>query len=93
MRLTPGGHIMPHNDGDGRIFGPYNLALIHPLECLFVFEGKGLVPFKPGRGFFLDLGVRHCVLNYSKSFRYHVIIHGTLTSDVDSLIRSSLEKL
>jgi len=93
MRLAPGGYIMPHNDGDGRIFGPYNLALTHPPECFFYFEDKGLVPFKPGRGFFLDLGVRHCVINYSKSFRYHVIIHGTLTSDVDPLIRSSLEKL
>ena len=96
MRLAPGGHIMPHNDGDGRIFGPYNLALTHPPECLFVFENKGVVPFKPGRGFFLDLGVRHCVINYinrSRLFRYHVIIHGTLTPDVDPLIRSSLEKL
>jgi len=93
MRLAPGGHIMPHNDGEGRIFGPYNLALTHPPKCFFVFEDKGLVPFKPGRGFFLDLGVKHCVVNYSNSFRYHIIIHGTLTSDVDPLIRSSLEKL
>lgn len=93
MRLEPGGYIMPHKDGEGRIFGPYNLALTHPDGCTFHFEGKGKVPFKPGRGFFLDLGRRHCVVNYSTEFRYHVIVHGTPTQDVGPRIKASLGRL
>lgn len=76
MKLAPGGYIMPHTDGQGRTFGPFNFALTQPESCEFIFEGKGVVPFKQGRGFMLDLGVRHCVYNNSDSSRYHVIIHG-----------------
>jgi len=93
MRLAPGGYIMPHNDGEGRFFGPYNLALTHPDGCVFNFEGKGQVPFKPGRGFFLDLGVRHCVLNYSREFRYHIIIHGIPTEGIAPRIKAALGKI
>ena len=93
MRIEPGGYIMPHKDGEGRIFGPYNLALTHPDGCTFHFEGKGKVPFKPGRGFFLDLGRRHCVVNYSREFRYHVIIHGTPTPEIGPRIKESLGRL
>ena len=93
MRLEPGGYIMPHKDGEGRIFGPYNLALTHPDGCTFHFEGKGKVPFKPGRGFFLDLGRRHCVVNYSREFRYHVIIHGVPTPEIGPKIKESLGRL
>jgi hypothetical protein len=76
MRLAPGGYIMPHVDGKGRIFGPFNFALTHPLGCNFVFEKYGIVPFKVGRGFMLDLGVKHCIVNDSDEVRYHLIIHG-----------------
>lgn len=93
MRLNPGGYIMPHKDGEGRIFGPYNLALTHPDGCTFHFEGKGKVPFKPGRGFFLDLGRRHCVVNYSREFRYHIIIHGIPTPEIGPRIKASLGRL
>lgn len=79
MKLAPGGYVMPHTDGTGRIFGPFNFALTQPESCEFVFEGRGIVPFKVGRGFMLDLGVRHCVYNNSDSNRYHVIIHGSPT--------------
>ena len=33
MKLAPGGYIMPHTDGAGRIFGPLNIALTHPIGC------------------------------------------------------------
>ena len=76
MRLEPGGYIMPHRDGEGRIFGPFNFALTQPVGCEFVFENKGLVPFRQGRGFLLDLGIRHAIINRSDEVRYHLIIHG-----------------
>ncbi len=76
MRLAPGGFIMPHADGKGRTFGPFNFALTQPPGCDFVFEGYGVVPFRVGRGFLLDLGVRHAVYNNSDQVRYHLIIHG-----------------
>ncbi len=81
MKLAPGGYIMPHNDTpDGgkykRVFGPINIALTQPVDCFFVMEGVGLLPFRPGKGFILDVGHNHCLLNASNQNRYHLIIHG-----------------
>jgi hypothetical protein len=81
MRLAPGGYVMPHTDGTGRVFGPFNFALTQPIGCKFVFEGFGTVPFAQGRGCMLDLGVRHAVYNDSDQYRYHAIIHGHPTKD------------
>jgi hypothetical protein len=93
MKLDPGGYIMPHKDGDGRIFGPLNIALTNPEGCEFIFEGKGVVPFEPGRGFMLDLGIRHCVLNATEEPRYHIIVHGTPSDDMGPLIWDSLQNM
>jgi len=93
MKLLPGGYIMPHNDGDGRIFGPLNIPLTQSEGCTFVFEDKGIVPFKVGNGFMLDLGNNHCVVNNSEHVRYHVIVHGTPTEGIAPLIRKSLRQL
>lgn len=93
MRLAPGGYIMPHTDGAGRIFGPYNFALNNPQGCEFVFEGHGLVPFKAGRGFMLDLGIKHAVYNNSDEYRYHAIIHGRPYPGINQIVQSSIERL
>jgi len=93
MKLAPGGYIMPHTDGAGRIFGPLNIALTHPEGCKFVFEKYGEVPFKPGRGFILDLGIKHCVVNQSNEDRYHIIVHGRSTKQIERLIELSIGKL
>lgn len=93
MRLDPGGYIMPHTDGTGRIFGPYNFALTNPQGCEFVFEKHGLVPFRPGRGFMLDLGIKHAVYNNSNEYRYHVIVHGKPYPNINQIVQSSIEKL
>jgi hypothetical protein len=90
MRLKPGGYIMPHVDGPGKIFGPVNLPLTQPQGCRFVFKDIGTVPFKPGHGFMLDIGREHCVVNESNEDRYHIIIHGRTTNDMDTLIKQSL---
>jgi hypothetical protein len=76
MRLAPGGFIMPHSDGPGRIFSPLNIAINQPDECYFVFEGAGIVPFKAGTGMVLDVARKHAVINFSNEVRYHVIVHG-----------------
>lgn len=76
MRLAPGGYVMPHRDGEGRAFGPLNIAINNPVGCVFVFEGKGIVPFEPGLGMVLDVARRHAAINKSDEVRYHVIVHG-----------------
>jgi hypothetical protein len=90
MRLKPGGYIMPHVDGPGKIFGPVNLPLTQPQGCRFVFKDIGTVPFKVGQGFMLDIGRQHCVVNESNEDRYHIIIHGQTNKDMDTLIKQSL---
>ena len=92
MRLAPGGHIMPHTDGPGRIFGPLNFPLTNPEGCKFAFEEDGIVPFEVGRGFMLDLGRRHFVLNDSDEYRYHLIVHGIYSVEIGRLLYRSLEK-
>jgi hypothetical protein len=93
MKLSAGGYIMPHTDGAGRIFGPLNFALTHPEGCKFVFKDVGTVPFKIGRGFMLDIGREHVVVNQSEQDRYHIIIHGNPTADITNLISDSIKQL
>jgi hypothetical protein len=76
MKLAPGGYIMPHVDGPGRIFGPLNIAINNPDNCDFYFRTWGRVPFKQGSGNFLDIGNEHIVWNQSNEARYHFIVHG-----------------
>lgn len=87
MRLSPGGYIMPHTDGQGRIFGPFNFAINNPHGCEFVIEGCGVVPFKTGIGFLLDIGKKHAIVNNSAEYRYHIIIHGKLIESASELLR------
>jgi hypothetical protein len=82
MKLKAGGFIMPHTDGKGRIFGPLNVAINNPEGCRFGFKNDGLVPFKKGRGVFLDLGREHAVWNNSNEDRYHVIVHGHINPKI-----------
>jgi len=93
MRLAPGGFVMPHKDGNGRTFGPFNFALTNPVGCKFIFEGYGVVPFAQGRGCMLDLGIRHAVFNESDQNRYHVIVHGSPTSKFYQGMMSSIAHL
>jgi hypothetical protein len=93
MRLAPGGYIMPHTDGQGRIFGPYNFALTNPPGCEFYVKGYGQVPFKPGLGMFVDIGNQHALYNNSNQPRYHVIIHGRPTVNVAAAVKQTLEQL
>lgn len=87
MRLSPGGYIMPHSDGPGRIFGPFNFALTNPEGCKFVFKDIGIVPFKPGMGFLLDIGRPHALFNDSDEYRYHVIVHGIPDNTINQRVK------
>jgi hypothetical protein len=82
MKLNAGGYVMPHTDGVGRIFGPFNIAINNPKGCSFIFKNEGIVPFKTGRGVFLDLGREHAVWNNSNEDRYHIIVHGDINSEL-----------
>jgi hypothetical protein len=55
-----------------------------------VIEGHGVVPFKQGSGFLLDIGKKHAVINDSDEYRYHIIIHGKLTTNPAELLREIL---
>ena len=90
MRLAPGGYIMPHSDGEGRIFGPLNIAINNPEGCNFYFKDWGKVPFKQGTGFFLDIGNIHAVYNDSDEPRYHFIVHGHIN---ENLIQTAFSQL
>jgi hypothetical protein len=85
MRLAPGGYIMPHTDGPGRIFSPLNIAINNPNGCEFVFKNKGVVPFQPGYGMVIDVATEHIVLNNSNEPRYHIIVHGHYDNDFFNL--------
>ena len=76
MRLAPGGYIMPHNDGPGRIFSPLNIAINNPENCHFIFKDQGIVPYIAGTGFVINVAQEHIVVNFSNEARYHIIVHG-----------------
>lgn len=85
MKLAPGGYIMPHTDGRGRIFSPLNIAINNPDGCHFVFKDKGIVPFVAGTGMIIDVGREHIVINDSNEARYHIIVHGHYDKDFFNL--------
>jgi hypothetical protein len=86
MELEPNCSITPHSDMPGRLPGeqgidmldfgvPVNIAVIHPEDCYMVLEGYGVVPFKEGKAFIINIRNYHSVLNFSNKPRVHVIGH------------------
>lgn len=75
MLLKAGGFVLPHKDRDHKLLFPINIALNNPEGCNFIMENQGIVPFKPGKGFLLDLSNTHAVWNNSNEDRIHLIIH------------------
>jgi len=86
MELTPGSAIIPHSDMPGKLPGeekfdaisfgvPINIAVVHPKDCHMVLEGYGVVPFKEGRAFIVNIRNYHSVINFSQQNRIHVIGH------------------
>lgn len=92
MKVKAGGYIMPHVDGPGRIFGPLNIAINNPAGCGFYFKDWGRVPFEQARGFMLDIGNEHIVLNDSTEDRYHFIVHGHPGPDFQQRVFSQFKQ-
>ena len=72
---------------------PVNIAVVHPEDCYMVLEGHGVVPFKEGRAFIVNIRNYHSVINFSKQPRIHVIGHSHGYGDkqaafADLLVRS-----
>lgn len=83
MKLCAGGYIAPHRDvenyEESRI-GPINIALNNPAGCKFYVDGIGYLPFKSGAVIKLNLFYKHAVYNDSNEDRYHLIVHGRMSS-------------
>lgn len=107
MEVRPDGHIKPHSDMPGRLPGeenfdaldfgvPVNIAVIHPANCYMTLEGKGIVPFKEGRAFIVNIRHTHSVINFSQESRIHVIGHsygyGSKKHEFAELVTRSYKK-
>ena len=76
MLIEPNGYLMPHIDTQRRGFFPINIAITHPEDCYMVMEPFGIVPFSPGKSFWMDTSYKHAVVNFSDQPRVHIIING-----------------
>ena len=96
MLLEPGGYIYPHKDQEDFSFYPINIALNHPDGCKFAMDDIGVLPFKSGKAFHMNLAYRHSVVNYSNEKRFHLIIHalpGSKKEQHKQLLERSFLKL
>lgn len=108
MELEPISAITPHSDMPGRLPGeenfnalefgvPVNIAVVHPEDCHMVLQGKGIVPFKEGRAFIINIRHYHSVINFSTQNRIHVIGHsygyGSKLEKFADLVVRSYEKM
>ena len=108
MELETASAITPHSDMPGRLPGednfdalefgvPINIAVIHPNDCYMVLEGHGIVPFKEGKAFIVNIRNFHSVINFSKQKRVHVIGHsygyGEKLEQFADLVVRSYEKM
>lgn len=95
MKLSPKGFISPHNDGgDGidweNIWNhplPINIAIDHPPSCFMTIENSGVVPFKNGQSYLVNILKTHSVINFSDQKRKHLIVHGIVGNKKDKYCR------
>jgi hypothetical protein len=108
MELAPESSITPHSDMPGRLPGehgmdmldfgvPVNIAVIHPDDCHMVVQDYGVVPFKEGKVFIVNIRNYHSVINFTKQSRIHVIGHsygyGKKLEDFANLVVRSYENM
>lgn len=103
MKLGSQGSISPHNDDNGsvdldKMFEyplPINVAIIHPNDCFMTIKDQGVVPFKAGKMFFVNILKDHSVINFSNQCRIHLIAHcyvGNRREEFCELIARSYKK-
>lgn len=93
MRLKPNGYISLHKDNEISQLSPINIAIDHPLDCRFVMEKYGTVPFETGRALILDVSNYHTVFNNSNKDRWHIIVHQTTNDKFQNLVVKSYKTL
>jgi len=108
MELQSESAITPHSDMPGRLPGeagmdmldfgvPVNIAVIHPADCYMVLQNYGIVPFKEGKAFIVNIRNYHSVINFSKQPRVHVIGHsygyGSKLDEFAELVVRSYRKM
>ena len=76
MCLLPKSFINLHRDQNHSRLGAVNVAINNPTDCKFYLQNHGVLDFKPGTAYELDLVNYHTVVNNSNLPRYHIIIHG-----------------
>jgi hypothetical protein len=91
------GRLPGEENFDALDFGvPVNIAVIHPKNCYMTLEGKGIVPFKEGRAFIVNIRHTHSVINFSQESRIHVIGHsygyGSKKQEFAELVTRSYKK-
>jgi hypothetical protein len=75
MLLEPGGYVSIHRDHTTPGLTAINIAITQPVDCNFIMEKKGTVPFVPGTAFWVDISNNHTVFNNSNQNRWHIIVH------------------
>ena len=95
MALEPGGYIEPHSDrkNNEKRLGAVNYALNNPEGCKFYMEGYGIVPFRDGLAYKLDISNKHCIVNDSNEVRFHIIVHGIANKEMENKILNCYYKL
>ncbi len=76
MCLLPKSFINLHKDKNHSDLGAVNVAINNPKACKFCLQNHGVLDFKPGDAYKLDLVNYHTVVNDSNIPRYHIIING-----------------
>jgi len=110
MKVSAGGYIGEHSDAPGRGYipgepvdydplelgCPVNIAIVHPDNCHMILKDYGVVPFKPGKAFLVNIRHNHCVVNLSNEDRIHMIgfcVFGNKKEEFAELIKRSYERI
>ena len=103
MKLNAGGKIDWHNDDPGtplpndlcEYLIPINVAVINPALCYMEIEKYGLVPWKHGKVFLINILKNHQVVNNANVERIHMIAQahiGNKRKQFNELLDRSLAK-
>jgi hypothetical protein len=80
-KMGPGCWLLPHTHGSYAPDGTppaeeylYNMSLNYPDGCKFAVYSRGIIPFRAGDIYKIDVTQYHAVSNDSKSDRYHLMM-------------------
>jgi hypothetical protein len=102
MKLKPGGKIDWHNDRPQKLPDdicesviPINVAVTNPALCYMEIEDHGIVPWRNGKVFLINILKNHTVVNNSNADRIHMIgtvYVGNKRKEFNSLLEKSLRR-